>query len=38
MTLKSILYEIIHHHPKKSLEQLAEEIDVSPSYLTRAAF
>jgi len=37
MTLKSILYEIIHKHPEKSLEQLAEEVGMSPSYLTRAA-
>ena len=37
MTLKSILYDIIHKHPRKSLEQLAEEIGVSASYLTRSA-
>lgn len=36
-TLKSILYDLIHKHPTKSLEQIAEEWGVSASYLTRSA-
>ena len=37
MTLKDILYDMIHRHHTKSLEQIAEEIGMSNSYLARAA-
>lgn len=36
-TLKDALYHMIHRHPTKSLEAIAEEIGMARSYLTRAA-
>ncbi len=36
-TLKESLYSTIHHHSKLSVEALAEELNISPSYLARAA-
>ncbi len=36
-TLKEALYNTIHHHPKKSPDQMAEELNMSSSYLARAA-
>lgn len=37
MTLKSILHETIHRHPTKGVAEIAEEIEISESYLYRAA-
>lgn len=36
-TLKDAIYKMIHQHPSKSLEAIAEEIGMAPSYLNRAA-
>lgn len=36
-TLKQALYKTIHHHPRLSVEAIAEELNMAPSYLARAA-
>ena len=36
-TMKQCLYDTIHHHPKLSIESIAEQLDMAPSYLYRAA-
>lgn len=36
-TLKESLYRTIHHHPRLSVEAIAEELNMAPSYLARAA-
>jgi len=36
-TLKQALYNTIHHHHSLSVEAIAEELNMSPSYLARAA-
>ena len=36
-TLKQALYNTIHKHPRLSLEAIAEDINMSTSYLARAA-
>lgn len=36
-TLKEALYNTIHRHPRLSVEAIAEQLDMAPSYLYRAA-
>ena len=36
-TLKQALYDTIHHHDSLTIEAIAEQLDMTPSYLYRAA-